>query len=99
MVDGSFSAGFEWLGPDWADINNPDTSAIGWINGDGLAADNVATLDTFIAGLADGSIDLFTGPLNFQDGSPFLADGEVATDQQVWYLDQLLEGIDGASSS
>jgi len=99
VVDGSFSASFEWLGPDWADINNRDTSAIGWINGDGLAADDAATLDTFIAGLADGSINLFTGPLNFQDGSPFLADGEVATDQQVWYLDQLLEGIDGASSS
>lgn len=99
VVDGSFSAGFQWLGPDWSDINNRDTSAIGWINGDGLAADDTATLDTFIAGLADGSINLFTGPLNFQDGSPFLADGEVATDQQVWYLDQLLEGIDGASSS
>jgi simple sugar transport system substrate-binding protein len=99
VVDGSFSAGFEWLGPDWADINNRDTSAIGWISGDGLAADDAATLDTFIAGLADGSINLFTGPLNFQDGSPFLADGEVATDQQVWYLDQLLEVIDGASSS
>ncbi|MEA2001078.1 MAG: BMP family ABC transporter substrate-binding protein [Actinomycetota bacterium] len=99
VIDGSFSADFQWLGPDWADINNRDTSAIGWINGVGLAADDAATLDTFIAGLADGSIDLFTGPLNFQDGSPFLADGEVATDQQVWYLDQLLEGIEGASSS
>ena len=33
-------------------------------------------LDEFIAGLASGEINLFTGPLNFQDGSVYLADGE-----------------------
>ncbi len=99
VIDGSYTAEWQWLGPDWSDINNHDTSAIGWVTGDALSADNAATLDTFIAGLADGSINLWSGPLNFQDGSPFLADGEVATDQQIWYLSQLLEGIDGASSS
>ena len=78
---------------------NKDTSAIGWITGDGLAADDAAKLDAFIASLADGSLNLWTGPLNLQDGTPFLGDGEVATDQQVWYLDQLLEGIEGASST
>ncbi|NTU75830.1 MAG: BMP family ABC transporter substrate-binding protein [Anaerolineaceae bacterium] len=25
VQDGKFAAGFEWNGPDWADINNPDT--------------------------------------------------------------------------
>jgi simple sugar transport system substrate-binding protein len=99
VIDGSFSADFQWLGPDWSDINNPETSAIGWVSGGGLAADDGATLDTFIAGLADGSINLWSGPLNYQDGSTFLGDGETATDQQIWYLDQLLEGIQGASSS
>ena len=44
------------------------------------------------------SINLFTGPLNFQDGSAFLADGEEATDPQIWYTTQLLEGIEGASA-
>ena len=47
--------------------------------------------------LADGSINLFKGPLNFQDGSAYLKDGEVATDLQVWYLPQLLEGMEGPS--
>ncbi len=37
------------------------------------------------------------GPLNFQDGTAFLADGEAATDIQVWYLPQLLEGMEGRS--
>ncbi len=95
----SFSAGFAWNGPDWADINDPDTSAVGFENGPALSSDNAATLDQFIAGLADGSINLYTGPLNWQDGSTFLADGETATDLQIWYQTQLLEGMEGASSA
>ena len=98
-MDGKFSAYFEWNGPDWKDINNPDTSAVGFENGPALSADNAATLDKFIAGLGDGSINLFKGPLNFQDKSVFLKDGEVATDLQIWYLPQLLEGMVGASQS
>jgi simple sugar transport system substrate-binding protein len=78
-------------------MNNLDTTAVGWVSGPGLSEENQAHLDTFIAGLADGSINLWTGPLNNQDGSVFLAEGETATDQQVWYTKQLLEGIDGAS--
>jgi simple sugar transport system substrate-binding protein len=97
VIDGAFEATFQWLGPDWSDINNPDTSAVGWVHGPGLSPENQALLDEFIAGLADGSINLFTGPLDNQDGSVFLAEGETATDQQIWYTKQLLEGIDGAS--
>ncbi len=99
VVDESFEADFQWLGPDWADINNRDTSAIGWVTGGGLSDDATAQLDEFIAGLADGSINLFVGPLNYQDGSSFLADGEEGSDVAIWYTKQLLEGIEGASSS
>jgi basic membrane protein A and related proteins len=98
VLDDSFTATWEWNPPDWSDINNPDTSAVGWINGEGLAADDVAALDAFITGLGDGTINLYTGPLNFQDGSPFLADGETATEQQIWYTKQLLEGMEGPSA-
>ena len=72
---------------------------IGWITGDALQDDVAATLDEFIGGLGDGSINLFTGPLNYQDGSPFLGDGEEGSDVQIWYMKQLLEGMEGASSS
>ena len=98
VLDGSYSADWRWLGPDWENINDPQTSMIGWLDGEGLSADNAAALATFIAGLADESIDLFSGPLNFQDGTSYLADGEVATPQQVWYTKQLLEGIAGPSA-
>ncbi len=98
VQSGTFVADWEWLGPDWSDINNKETTAIGFVKGDGLG-DAEAQLDEFIAGLADGSIDLWVGPLNYQDGSTFLADGESATIQQIWYMPQLLEGITGASSA
>ncbi len=99
VMNGTFAANFEWFGPDWADINDPDTSGIGFIKGPALSAENGALLDEFTAGLADGSINLFTGPLNYQDGTPFLADEEVATDVQIWFMEQLLEGMEGASSA
>ena len=99
VIQDDFQADWQWLGPDWDDINNHDTSAIGWIFGDGLAADAKGQLEEFIDGLADGSINLFTGPLNYQDGSVFLGDGQVGTDFQIWYTEQLLDGVEGASSS
>jgi simple sugar transport system substrate-binding protein len=99
VIDGTFEATFQWLGPDWSDLNNIDTTAIGYVQGDGVTAENAAAVDAFIAGLADGSINLWTGPINNQDGSVWLAEGETATLQQIWYMEQLLEGIIGASSS
>ncbi len=99
VVDGTFAPTWEWNGPDWTDINNPDTSMIGFEKGPGLSEEASTSLDEFIAGLADGSIELYTGPLNWQDGSPFLAEGEVADDVQLWYQEQLLEGMEGASSA
>jgi simple sugar transport system substrate-binding protein len=94
---GTFKQEWIWAGPDWKDINNHDTTAVGFVKGKGLTAEEAATLDKFIAGLADGSIDLFVGPLNYQDGSVYLKDGEKATDQQIWNTQQLLQGMTGPS--
>ncbi len=97
-MDGSWKEGFQWNGPDWKDINNADTSAVGFTKGNGLSADASAKLDTFISQLA-GGLNLWTGPINLQDKTPYLKDGEVATDTQIWYLPQLLEGMEGQSVS
>ncbi len=94
---GTWSQQWLWTGPDWSDINNPDTSMIGWVNGESLSAEGQAAVERLIAGLGDGSINLFTGPLNYQDGTVFVADGEVADDNTIWYTEQLLEGIKGVS--
>ena len=97
-LDGTFTSNFQWNGPDWADINNPDTSAVGFVTGPALSAEATTSLNEFIAALA-GGLNLWTGPINLQDGAPYLADGEVGTDQQVWYLPALLEGMEGQSVS
>jgi simple sugar transport system substrate-binding protein len=97
VQNGTWKQAWDWNGPDWKDINSEDTSAVGWVDGKALSAENQATLQKFIAGLADGSINLYTGPLNYQDGTAFLKDGETGTDEQIWYTDQLLEGVVGAS--
>jgi simple sugar transport system substrate-binding protein len=68
------------------------------VKGNALSADAGAVLDEFIADLA-GGLNLWSGPINLQDGTAYLADGEVASDQQVWYLPQLLEGMQGLSAS
>ncbi len=96
---GTWKQAWDWNGPDWKDLNNADTSNVGYLAGAALSPEAHAELDKFIEGLASGKIDLFTGPLNNQDGTPFLKAGEKATDQQVWYMEQLLEGIEGVSSA
>ena len=86
------------MAPDWTDINNKDTSPVGFQKGAALSAEAATSLDAFIAELA-GGLNLWTGPINLQDLTEYLADGVVATDVQVWYLPQLLEGMEGQSVS
>lgn len=97
-ANGQWKSEFIWSGPDWKDINNLDTSAVGYVKGNALPADASANLDKFISALA-GGLNLWKGPLNLQDGTPYLKAGETATDQQIWYLPQLLEGMEGQSVS
>jgi simple sugar transport system substrate-binding protein len=88
-----------WLGPDWKNINNFDTTTVGFVAGPALSADAKKALDQFIQDLGSGKVNLFKGPLNYQDGTPFLKAGESATDNQIWYMGQLLEGMSGQSSA
>jgi simple sugar transport system substrate-binding protein len=94
---GTWKSRLEWNAPDWKNINNPDTSAVGFVKGTltKAAGDGV---DKFIGELAKG-LNLWKGPLNLQDGSAYLKSGQVATDQQIWYLPQLLQGMTGQSVS
>ncbi len=96
--EGQWSSFFEWVAPDWNNINDRDSSIVGFEKGEGLSAEAAAKIDEFISELA-GGLNLWKGPLKLQDGTEFLKDGEVATDQQIWYLPQLLEGMEGQSVS
>ncbi|MCP3666161.1 MAG: BMP family ABC transporter substrate-binding protein [Gammaproteobacteria bacterium] len=96
-MDGSWKQQWIWSGPDWKGINDQDSSAIGFVSGAALSGENQVKLDHFVAQLGSGEINLFQGPLNYQDGSPFLKAGEKASEKQIWYMKQLLDGMDGAS--
>lgn len=111
---GTWKQSWDYVGPDWKDINNPDTSAVGFVKGPGLTEANASTLDKFIAEQAAYAADpankdtffLWTGPLKLQDGTEIAKDGEklpiiakLGEKPSVWYLDQLLEGMTGASTA
>ncbi|HEX9027959.1 MAG TPA: BMP family ABC transporter substrate-binding protein [Anaerolineales bacterium] len=95
-ISGAFKPDWIWAPPDWKDINNKDTTGAGFEKGQALSADASASVDKFIAELA-GGLNLWKGPINLQDKSVYLKDGEVATSQQIWYMPQLLEGMQGQS--
>ena len=96
-MKGTWKSHHEWNGPDWKNINNPDTGAVGFVKGSltKAASDGI---DKFLGELA-GGLNLWKGPLNLQDGTEYLKSGQAATDQQIWYLPQLLAGMTGQSVS
>lgn len=97
--EGRWKQAWDWNGPDWKDINDEDTSAVGFLAGPALSPEVKAELDRFIDGLATGKIDLFKGPLYYQDGKVFLAAGQTDAEHKIWYMEQLLKGMEGQSSA
>ena len=98
-MTGNWETKWVWLGPDWKDINNPDTSTVGFVRGDALSSSTGKALTVFTRDLGKEKIQLFKGPLSYQDGSPYLKAGQVATDAQIWYMKQLLKGMMGQSGA
>lgn len=94
---GKWQQQFIWLAPDWNNINDENSSPIGFMNGKIMSEEVSKSLAQFQSDLGSGKVNLFTGPLNYQDNSVFLAAGEQATDEQIWNLPQLLSGMEGAS--
>ncbi|WP_340109951.1 BMP family ABC transporter substrate-binding protein [Pikeienuella sp. HZG-20] len=47
-------------------------------------------------GIQLGKIRPFTGPINKQDGTPWLAEGQTATDEELLGMNFYVEGIEGA---
>ena len=88
---------FEWNGPYWKNINDPDMSAVGFNKGT-LSPQVSRDVDRFVGELGKG-LNLWKGPIKLQDGSVYLDKGQAATDQQIWYLPQLLQGMQGQSVS
>lgn len=96
--DGKWKQSWDWDGPDWKDINNPDTGAVGFTFGKAMSAETKVKVNGFIKGLADGSVDLWKGPIKLIDGTVYVKEGSTASAKEIWYLPQLLEGMTGVSA-
>lgn len=108
VIDGTWESTWDWVGPVWETIGDPESETItGFFYGDGLSDESRAMLDEFVAEVATFASDeanadtiyLWQGPLNLQDGTELAAEGESVSLEDIWYLSQLLEGMQGASSS
>jgi basic membrane lipoprotein Med (substrate-binding protein (PBP1-ABC) superfamily) len=97
VVDGSWTQSWDWNPPYWENLTDNTMTAAGWVDGNGLTEEMAADLHDFIAMLASGDVNVWTGPINLQDGSEYITADNVATDDEVWYLPQLLEGMEGPS--
>jgi len=83
-----------WTSTDTWDGIGAGMVGIGEIS-DAVPADVKAEALALKASLADGSYHAFTGPLNKQDGTPFLAAGDVADDGTLAGMNFYVEGIEG----
>lgn len=97
VVDGTWTQSWDWNAADWNDLTNLDTTAVGWVDGPALTGDAATNLADYISKLASGEVAVWAGPINLQDGSEYIAAGAVGTDEEVWYLPQLLESMEGPS--
>ncbi len=105
VSEGTWEQSWIWDPPYFEDLNDETVTSAGFLIGPALSEENTILLEGFIAELSAFGADpanadriyLWEGPLNYQDGSEFLAEGEFAEPLEIWYLPQLLEGMIGAS--
>ncbi|MGB3408392.1 MAG: BMP family ABC transporter substrate-binding protein [Jannaschia sp.] len=88
VMDGTWEQQASWAGMPEGEV------VIGEIT-DAVPADVKAEAEAMIAAITDGSYHPFTGPINKQDGSVWLAEGEVADDGSLAGMNFYVEGISG----
>ncbi len=84
----------------WSSVDTWDGIGAGMVGigeiSDHCPADVKAEAEALRDALADGSYHAFTGPVNKQDGSAWLADGETADDGTLAGMSFFVEGIEGS---
>ncbi|WP_299647134.1 BMP family ABC transporter substrate-binding protein [uncultured Jannaschia sp.] len=88
VMDGTWEQQASWGGMAEGEV------VIGEIT-DAVPEEAKAAAEEMIANITDGSYHPFTGPINKQDGSEWLAEGEVAEDGELAGMDFYVEGITG----
>ena len=88
LLDGTYEQQASWGGMPEGEV------VIGEIT-DAVPAEVKAEAEAMIAAITDGSYHPFTGPINRQDRSVWLAEGEVAEDADLASMDFYVEGMTG----
>ncbi|MEM7641788.1 MAG: BMP family ABC transporter substrate-binding protein, partial [Pseudomonadota bacterium] len=88
LLDGTYEQTASWGGMPEGEV------VIGEIT-DAVPAEVRAEAEEMIAAITAGDYHPFTGPINKQDGTPWLADGEVADDGALATMDFYVEGVSG----
>ncbi|MCE8418711.1 BMP family ABC transporter substrate-binding protein [Rhodovulum sulfidophilum] len=88
VLDGTWESDDTWdgIGPGMVKIGEISSAVPEDVKAEALALK---------AALASGNYHPFTGPLNKQDGSPWLAEGEVADDATLLGMNFFVEGLTG----
>jgi len=100
VANDAWAQDWSWNGADYTALDDPSATPVGWLDGPALGADAATDLHDFIAQMGAGqftdgagALNVWTGPINLIDGTEYIAAGAVATDDEVWYLPALLEGM------
>jgi basic membrane protein A and related proteins len=88
VLDGTWTSSRSWGGMKEGEV------VIGEIT-EAVPAEVKAEAEAMIAAITAGTYHPFTGPINKQDGSAWLADGVTATDEELSGLNFYVEGLTG----
>ena len=88
VIDGTWESEDTWHGIDSGMVG------IGEYN-DTVPAEVAAAADKVKEGIIAGTLHPFTGPINKQDGTPWLAEAETADDGTLLGMNFYVEGVDG----
>ena len=87
-LNGTWAAGDSWAGIPEGEVTFAPFN-------DRIPADVQAEANAMIEAIRTGAYHPFTGPINRQDGSPWLAEGEVAEDGVLLGMNFYIEGLTG----
>ena len=88
VLDGTWEQGASWAGMPEGEVVIGEITEV-------VPADVKAEAEEMIAAITAGSYHPFTGPINKQDGSAWLADGQVAEDGELAGMKFYVEGVSG----
>jgi len=89
LLNGSWKSGDTWDG-----IKEGTVVLAPWSKK--IPADVVRLAETARDGIASGVVHPFTGPINKQDGTPWLQAGEKASDKDLSSMNFYVQGLEGA---